>query len=499
MRLLIGGAERGPAVASAVIVASLAILTLTVISGLPAAPVSVLVIGVVGAVLLYRKALQWHALLSVLALVILLIPIRRYTIPVNMPFSLEPYRILVAVFIALWVLALLADPRVRLRASGLGGPLFVIVLATLASDIFNGDRIRQLSVRSDVLKSLTFFATFLLVLFFIVSVVRSRERVDSILRVLVVGGAIVGVASMIEARTGNNLFNHLSNPLFKLDSRILTTEQVARGGRLRAYASAQHPIALAAVLVLLIPPAIYLAVARNRIWWLPASLILLGALSTQSRTGITMLAAIVLVFFAIRPKQLRRFWPALVPAILALHVILPGTLGTIKSSFFPKGGLVSEQQNAPVGSGRLASSGPALDQVRKVPLVGVGFGTRVFALNRQNSFILDDQWLGTLLETGTLGVAGWVWLFLRFIRRMGRAAKGDKSREGWLPMAFAASIAAFALGMFTYDAFSFIQVTFVMYMMLGLGVAAVRLSPEPARALAPNRLPQTTALPSRAS
>jgi O-antigen ligase len=499
MRLLIGGGERGPAVASAVIVASLAILTLTVISGLPAAPVSVLVIGVVGAVLFYRKALQWHALLSLLALVILLIPIRRYTIPVNMPFSLEPYRILVAVFIALWVLALLADPRVRLRASGLGGPLFVIVLATLASDIFNGDRIRQLSVRSDVLKSLTFFASFLLVLFFIVSVVRSRERVDSILRVLVVGGAIVGVASMIEARTGNNLFNHLSNPLFKLDSRILTTEQVIRGGRLRAYASAQHPIALAAVLVLLVPPAIYLAVARNRIWWLPASLILLGALSTQSRTGITMLAAIVLVFFAIRPKQLRRFWPALVPAILALHVILPGTLGTIKSSFFPKGGLISEQQNAPVGSGRLASSGPALDQVRKVPLVGVGFGTRVFALNRQNSFILDNQWLGTLLETGTLGVAGWVWLFLRFIRRLGRAAKRDKSREGWLPMAFAGSIAAFALGMFTYDAFSFIQVTFVMYMMLGLGVAAVRLSPEPARALAPNRLPQMRALPSRAS
>jgi O-antigen ligase len=111
--------------------------------------------------------------------------------------------------------------------------------------------------------------------------------------------------------------------------------------------------------------------------------------------------------------------------------------------------------------------------VKRVPLVGVGFGTRVFSSERRNAPILDDQWLGTLLDTGTLGISGWLWLFIRFIRRAGRAAKRDRSREAWLPMAFAASIAAFAVGMFTYDAFSFIQVTFVMYMLLGLGIAAL--------------------------
>ena len=499
MKVLIGGAERGPAGALAVVVASLAILTLTVVSGLPALPVSILVVLIVGSILWYRSALQWHSLLGCLALVILLIPIRRYTIPVNMPFSLEPYRILVAVFVALWLLSLLADPRVRLRRSGLEAPLFVIILATILSDVFNGDRIHQLNVRSDVLKSLTFFASFLLVFFFIVSVLRTRRGLDFVLRVLVIGGALVGAAAMIEARTGSNVFNHLSNPLFKLDSRILSSEEVARGGRLRAYASAQHPIALSAVLVILVPPAIYLAVARHRAWWAAVGLILLGALSTQSRTGITMLAAIVLVFFWIRPRQLKRFWPALIPAILALHVVLPGTLGTIKASFFPKGGLIAEQQNAPVGSGRLASSGPAIKEVKKVPLVGIGYGTRVFAYGRQNSPILDDQWLGTLLETGTLGALGWIWLFARFIRRAGRAAKEDDSRDGWLPMALAASVAAFAVGMFTYDAFSFIQVTFVMYMLLGLGIVAMGPARVPERVR--GRVPglRAAALPSRAS
>jgi hypothetical protein len=501
MKLLLGRAERGPAVASAVVVASIGILFLTVVSGLPAVPIAILVIAVVGAVLWYRSVLQWHSLLAMLALVILLIPIRRYTIPVNLPFSLEPYRILVAIFIALWALALLGDPRIRIHKSGLGAPFFVIAFATVTSDVFNSDRINQLGVRSDVLKSLTFLASYLLVFAFIVSVVRSREKVDFVLRVLVVGGAIIGVASMIEARSGYNLFNHLSNPLFKLDGRILTSEEVARGGRLRAYASAQHPIALAAVLVILIPPAIYLAVTRRRVWWIPVAMLLLGALSTQSRTGVTMLATIILVFFLIRPQHLRRFWPAAIPAVLALHIILPGTLGTIKASFFPKGGLIAEQQNAPVGSGRLASTGPAIAEVKRVPLVGVGFGTRVFAYKRQNAPILDDQWLGTLLETGTLGISGWIWLFIRFVRRAGRAAKRDPSREGWLPMAFAASIAAFAVGMFTYDAFSFVQVTFVMYMLLGLGVAALNASTRaPGRARISQRSrPIAPPSPSRAT
>jgi O-antigen ligase len=225
----------------------------------------------------------------------------------------------------------------------------------------------------------------------------------------------------------------------------------------------------------------------------------MGALSTQSRTGVTMLAAMILVFFWIRPHQLKRFWPALIPAMLALHVILPGTLGTIKGSFFPKGGLIAQQQNAPVGSGRLASAGPAMDEIKKVPLLGIGFGSRVFAYGRQNSAILDDQWLGTWLETGTLGMAGWIWLFLRFIRRAGRAAKEDTSEDGWLSMAFAASIAAFAVGMLTYDAFAFIQVTFVMYMLLGLGVVSLTLAQLPERVRKTVPLQRPAALPSRAS
>ena len=70
------------------------------------------------------------------------------------------------------------------------------------------------------------------------------------------------------------------------------------------------------------------------------------------------------------------------------------------------------------------------------------------------------------------------WLFVRFLRRMRRAARGDDSPRGWLLVGAAASVAGFAIGMFTYDAFAFIQVTFLLFITLGVGAAALRMAPE---------------------
>ena len=63
------------------------------------------------------------------------------------------------------------------------------------------------------------------------------------------------------------------------------------------------------------------------------------------------------------------------------------------------------------------------------------------------------------------------WLFVRFVRRMVRLARSDQSADGYVAFANAAAIAAFAVGMFTYDAFAFTQVTLVAFVVLGLGVS----------------------------
>ena len=96
---------------------------------------------------------------------------------------------------------------------------------------------------------------------------------------------------------------------------------------------------------------------------------------------------------------------------------------------------------------------------------------------RRNSFILDDEWLSSTLELGIVGVIAWVWIFGRFCSRAIRAARSGDDDVHWMLAALAASVVSFAVGMAFFDAFSFIQVTFLMIILLGLGSVLLRETP----------------------
>ena len=86
-----------------------------------------------------------------------------------------------------------------------------------------------------------------------------------------------------------------------------------------------------------------------------------------------------------------------------------------------------------------------------------------------NARLLDDEWLARLVEVGVAGLLGWIWLIVRFVRRSARAAKNDFTQRGWLLVALVCSVVSFAGGMFLFDAFSFVQVSFVFFILLALG------------------------------
>ena len=123
----------------------------------------------------------------------------------------------------------------------------------------------------------------------------------------------------------------------------------------------------------------------------------LGAISTVSRTAIVMLVVEAIIFLRLRPVETKRLWPLLIPLLVGVHLAVPGTVGTLKNAFLPKGGIVAEQQGAANtrGSGRIADLGPTLSQVSAGPVLGQGEGTRIVEDGPdQNAQILDDQWLG---------------------------------------------------------------------------------------------------------
>jgi O-antigen ligase len=477
MRVLVGSAERGPVISLAIVTGALTLLTATVFTSAGALEAAPLITLVVTAAVAYRVLLRWSSLLVLLLLVILFIPIRRYTMPGNLPFELEPYRLLVAFVLLGWIGSLLADPRVRLRRSGLEGPIGLFVFAALASVAVNPGLVS--SVSSFVSKRLTFFASFILVFYFIVSVVRTRRDVDRLVRVLVAGGGVLAALAVIEGRTGYNVFNHLAGVV-----PLLRPEKLAWGltdagdTRLQAFGSAEHPIALGAALAMLVPLAAYLAKRLGeRRWWFVMGVLLMGVLASRSRTAVVMLLVVFLIFLWLRPVATKRIWPVIPLALVAVPLALPGTFGSLQSAFFPEGGLIAEQRQGAGtrGSGRVADIGPSLQEFAERPLLGQGFGTRVVDPEHANARILDNQWLGAALETGLLGIAAWVWLFRRCFRRLAERAKADDSPEGWLSVALCASITAYAVGMLTFDAFSFSQATFLLFILLGFAAVSLRL------------------------
>ena len=151
--------------------------------------------------------LDWRWLLTVILIVILFVPMRRYALPVELPFELEPYRIIVALAVALWTLSLLAQPDVALRRSGLEGPVLVYTVALVASDFANPGRAAEME--SYVIRALTLALSVVVVFYFVVSVVRTFSQVLTILKVLVAGSTVLAGLAMIESRTGLSPFQHL--------------------------------------------------------------------------------------------------------------------------------------------------------------------------------------------------------------------------------------------------------------------------------------------------
>jgi hypothetical protein len=440
-----------------------------------------------------RSYIRWETLTGLIILAIFFITIRRYSLPSSLPIVLEPYRVIVTVVIAFWAAALLIDRRVHVRRSGFDAPILAIGSAVLLSLLANPHRFE--SVSSHATKALMFFISFLLVFYLVVSITTRKGVADTLIKLMVVSGAVVGVFSLIEFRTGYNIFDHLTG-IPGLQRETLPTQLgdptgFSRGGRVRVYASAQHPIALGAVLTMLVPLAIYLAhKSRRWYWWLAAGVSVLGVFATVSRTSIVMLLVLGAVYLWLRPRETRRLWPALIPLVLLIHIAAPGTLGSIKEAFFPKGGLVAQEAQNSVGSGRLATLGPTLHkEVYPNFVFGEGFGTRVTTSDsdaKPNAPILDDQWLGTLAETGIIGALAWLWLLIMFVRRLGSASKRFTNEEdSWLYAALAASVASFGVAMLFFDIFSFIQVTFVLYFLLALGAAVMRLRADEEVARAP--------------
>jgi polysaccharide biosynthesis protein PslJ len=432
----------------------------------------------------------WANMAVSLALLVWLVPIKTYSLPVDLPFNLEPYRLFVLLLVFAWLIGFLAGQS-HLSAGGQAYPLILFTGVLFATQILNFDELNAGSSEPQALKSLSYFLSFVIVFLLVTSTLDSVSAIERLVRALVVGGVIIAAAALYDSRFTYNVFEHLHQwiPVLEYQPREV---DAARGGRLRVYASAQHPIALGVVLLMMVPLAVYLAgraatVRRSRLWGAAAIVCAAGALATVSRTTVVMIITMVLVALLLRGRSVVRFAPLLLLLPVVVHFLTPGALGGLYKSIFPEEGLVTSLAGraGEGGSGRLADLDPGLEIWSESPLVGVGIGEQTIPSDAgpgvpdasETVLIFDDQYLNTVVATGLLGFVAVVWFVWGSVVKLARAARRRTGQASDLIAACCASAAGFGASMALFDAFSFVQCTLFFFMIVAIGLRMRELSP----------------------
>jgi polysaccharide biosynthesis protein PslJ len=150
-----------------------------------------------------------------------------------------------------------------------------------------------------------------------------------------------------------------------------------------------------------------------------------------------------------------------------VFVTVPGMVGTISGLF---GGVASADSSV---TSRLDSFSVALSYVARAPFFGRGFGT---FLPRYRIF--DNQYLLGLVETGAVGLAAmlllWVVPVVALARVLGRTAAASPQRL--IGAALLASCVVGGVDLAFFDGFGFPMMPAIWFVLLGLAGAYVRLA-----------------------
>jgi O-Antigen ligase len=301
----------------------------------------------------------------------------------------------------------------------------------------------------------------------------SLERIRAVLRCMVVGVGLIAVLGVIQYASNQLLIDRIQIP----GLTTMATEEwelIQRNGLARPSGTSTHPLEYGVVLAMVLPIAITYALKSPTSRWTYNAL--LGMISfamvlSLSRSAIicTGLGLMVLAMSWTTTARLRALVAVLGFAVV-VYLTVPGVLGTITRLF--TGAFEDSSIASRTGSYDLAGS-----FISESPLLGRGFGTFL-----PKYWILDNGYLGLLIEAGIVGLGGLLVLIVVAALAAGQARKialGDFDRA--LCQALLASIVAGGCSLAFFDTFAFPQSAGCFFLVLGLAGATRRLAMTRAR------------------
>jgi O-antigen ligase len=299
--------------------------------------------------------------------------------------------------------------------------------------------------------------------------VPTRERLDVLLRRLVLLAGALATLGLLQFATKTPFTNYLQVPGLANNQ---TLSVYGRGGLTRPAGTAAHPIEFGAVLTMALPIAMHYAMTdRHRSAlrrWYPVLAMGFAVPISISRSAV--LSLIVVLCFVLPTwtrAARRRAYAAILALSAAVYVMVPGLLGTITHLFTGISGDSSAQS-------RSGSFSLAYDFISRAPIFGRGFLTFLPAYR-----ILDDQYLGLLIETGVVGLVAYLGLLVSGMVGGLRLRRTANQIDGLLGVSLAASVASALASFALFDAFSFPMAASLSFLILGCVGALRRLARTP--------------------
>ena len=217
-------------------------------------------------------------------------------------------------------------------------------------------------------------------------------------------------------------------------------------------------------------------------------MLVIGMVATISRTAFLALAVMLLVGLLTERRRLLRLWPLAFVLLIAAHTVLPGGMGRLYHSFFPKGGITSEQsvRAGGVGSGRLADLYPALKLVQAHAFFGTGDPLPPPPDLAENPAQTDDadaarsdhlrRPVPDLARRPRRDRPGRRALARRRDRLPAAPLLAPRARLAAAAERLHGAVAGFAAAMLTFDAFAFVQCSIFFFTIAALGLRLAHFS-----------------------
>ncbi|WP_336669519.1 O-antigen ligase family protein [Tsukamurella sp. USMM236] len=318
---------------------------------------------------------------------------------------------------------------------------------------------------------------------FLLTVLRSVGSLRIVIGGLVIGATLSAWFGLVKVATGIDLAAYFTLPGLNFrDYQIVTN--LMREGVARPQGSAGHPLELSAILTVMTPLGVALALeakARrvNTYWlWTGCTVILVGgALVTLSRSAVVGTAAAVAVMCWRWP--ITRVAAVLIAGGTAIGLGLLFQLKFISAMFAVFAGAFGDDSLHSRGRGLAYAS----EHFWEHPWLGQGVG----AYPALKQPVLDNQYVSRLMEAGVIGFATFVAALVVGLLLALRSSRSKNPSIAELSGGIAGALAAVAVISLILDTAGFVQIWFLTWILIALaGVAnSLRKDDEAARGAAP--------------